>query len=389
MYRPHTWVEIDLNNIQYNLNLIKSKLKNGSKIIGVVKADAYGFGAVEISRFLAANNVDMLAVSVLTEGIELRRAGITLPILLFNYVGVDNYDLLLHYDLTPTVYSLPFALKLNDVAKSWGKVIDVHLNVDTGMHRLGVLIKELPRFLDKIKRCEYLNLKGVYSHFSTADESDLSYTNNQLEQFIKAKNIVSKLGFKNIEFHIANSAAIMRDIACGYDYVRIGAALYGFNPSEKMGYGNLDSPLKNSLTFKTLIGHLKTLPKGAAISYGATYITHKDTKVATLPIGYADGLRRSLSNVGEVLIRGQRARIIGTVAMDQCMVDVTNIENVKVGDEVVVIGKQGQDEITLANVAKLNNTISYEVPALINRRVPRYYIKDNKTLVVRGHVDNI
>jgi alanine racemase len=156
-----------------------------------------------------------------------------------------------------------------------------------------------------------------------------------------------------------------------------------------MGYGNLDSPLKNSLTFKTLIGHLKTLPKGAAISYGATYITHKDTKVATLPIGYADGLRRSLSNVGEVLIRGQRARIIGTVAMDQCMVDVTNIENVKVGDEVVVIGKQGQDEITLSNVAKLNNTISYEVPALINRRVPRYYIKDNKTLVVRGHVDNI
>ncbi len=389
MYKPHTWVEIDLDNIKHNLNLIKAKLTNGSKIIGVVKADGYGYGSIEIARFLAANNVDMLAVSVLTEGIELRRAGITLPILLFNYVGVDNYDLLIHYDLTPTIYSLPFALKLNDVAKSWNKIMDVHLNIDTGMHRLGVLLKDLPNFLEKIKSCTYLNLKGLYSHFSTADENDLNYTKYQLNQFIKAREIILSLGFDKVEFHLANSAAMMREVAVGYDYVRVGAALYGFNPGENLNQGNLDAPIKSSLTFKTLIGHLKTLKKGAAIGYGATYITTKNTRIATLPVGYADGLRRSFSNMGEVLIRGQRARIVGTIAMDQCMVDVTGIKGVKVGDEVVIIGKQGNEEITLTDLAKLDNTISYELPALINRRVPRYYLKNNKVLVVRGHVDNI
>src|SRR6056297_788550 len=389
MYKPHTWVEIDLDNIKHNLNLIKAKLTNGSKIIGVVKADGYGYGSIEIARFLAANNVDMLAVSVLTEGIELRRAGITLPILLFNYVGVDNYDLLIHYDLTPTIYSLPFALKLNEVAKSWGKIMDVHLNIDTGMHRLGVLLKDLPNFLEKIKSCTYLNLKGLYSHFSTADENDLTYTKYQLSQFIKAREIILSLGFDKVEFHLANSAAMMREVAVGYDYVRVGAALYGFNPGENLNQGNLDAPIKSSLTFKTLIGHLKTLKKGAAIGYGATYITTKNTRIATLPVGYADGLRRSFSNMGEVLIRGQRARIVGTIAMDQCMVDVTGIKGVKVGDEVVIIGKQGNEEITLTDLAKLDNTISYELPALINRRVPRYYLKNNKVLVVRGHVDNI
>ena len=389
MYKPHTWVEIDLDNIKHNLNLIKAKLTNGSKIIGVVKADGYGYGSIEIARFLAANNVDMLAVSVLTEGIELRRAGITLPILLFNYVGVDNYDLLIHYDLTPTIYSLPFALKLNDVAKSWNKIMDVHLNIDTGMHRLGVLLKDLPNFLEKIKSCTYLNLKGLYSHFSTADENDLNYTKYQLNQFIKAREIILSLGFDKVEFHLANSAAMMREVAVGYDYVRVGAALYGFNPGENLNQGNLDAPIKSSLTFKTLIGHLKTLKKGAAIGYGATYITTKNTRIATLPVGYADGLRRSFSNMGEVLIRGQRARIVGTIAMDQCMVDVTGIKGVKVGDEVVVVGKQGNEEITLTDLAKLDNTISYELPALINRRVPRYYLKNNKVLVVRGHVDNI
>lgn len=389
MYKPHTWVEIDLDNMAYNLELLKEKLKNGSKIIGVVKADAYGFGAIEISRFLVSQGVDMLAVSVLTEGIELRRAGITIPILLFNYVGVDNYDLLFHYDLTPTVYSLPFALKLDEIAKSWNKVINVHLNVDTGMHRLGVLIENLPKFLQELKKCSYLNLKGVYSHFSTADEKDLTYTKKQLDKFIEAKEMVLKAGFSNVELHIANSAALMRDIAGGYDYVRIGAALYGFNPSEKMGRGKLREPLKNTLKFKTLVGHIKSLEEGAAISYGATFITERKTRVATLPIGYADGLRRSLSNIGEVLIQGKRAKIIGSIAMDQCMVDITDISSAKIGDEVVVIGKQGNDEISLTDIANLNNTISYEIPALINRRVPRYYNKNKRVLVIRGHVDNI
>jgi len=267
--------------------------------------------------------------------------------------------------------------------------MDVHLNIDTGMHRLGVLLKDLPNFLEKIKSCTYLNLKGLYSHFSTADENDLNYTKYQLNQFIKAREIILSLGFDKVEFHLANSAAMMREVAVGYDYVRVGAALYGFNPGENLNQGNLDAPIKSSLTFKTLIGHLKTLKKGAAIGYGATYITTKNTRIATLPVGYADGLRRSFSNMGEVLIRGQRARIVGTIAMDQCMVDVTGIKGVKVGDEVVIIGKQGNEEITLTDLAKLDNTISYELPALINRRVPRYYLKNNKVLVVRGHVDNI
>lgn len=389
MYKPHTWVEIDLNNIAYNLNLIKSKLTNKSKIMGVIKADAYGFGAIEMARFLVAQDVDMLAVSVLTEGVELRKAGITIPLLLFNYVGVENCDLLFYYNLTPTVYCMQFAKELNNIAKSWNKVLDIHLNVDTGMSRLGVLLEDLPKFLSDLKTFANLNLKGVYSHFATADSIDSSYAKEQLRRFVKAKNIVIESDCKNVEFHIANSAALMRNVAVEYDYARIGAAIYGFNLNIEEGSENFCNSLKSTLSFKTIVGHTKKVTSGVSVGYGATYKTKKTTKIATLPVGYADGLRRSLSNVGEVLIKGKRAKIIGIIAMDQCMVDVTNISNVEVGDEVVIIGAQGDEEISLAEFAKLINTISYEIPVLINRRVPRYYIKNGRNLVMRGHVDNV
>ncbi len=389
MYRPHTWVEIDFDCMAYNLNLLKEKLKKGAKIIGVVKADAYGFGAIEVSRFLVAQGVDMIAVSVLTEGIELRRAGITVPILIFNYVGIDNYDMLFHYNLTPTVYCWPFAKALNSIAQSWDKKINVHINIDTGMSRLGVMMKELPDFLKQMEMLEYLNVEAMYSHFSTADSDDLTYTNSQQAKFEQAKRVASEYGYQDIHFHIANSAALMRSIACDYEFVRIGAALYGFNPKENMLGNQLSAPLKSTLTFKTLIGFMKKVEKGIAVGYGATYVTKRETVIATLPVGYADGVRRTLSNRGEVLVRGQRAKIIGIIAMDQLMIDVTDIQNVKTGDEVVIIGKQGHDEISLAEVAKMTDTISYEVPALINRRVPRYYMKNDRAMVVRGHIDNL
>jgi alanine racemase len=389
MYTPHTWVEVSFDNMAYNLNLLKEKLNTNTRIIGVVKADAYGFGAVEVSKFLVSFGIDMLAVSVLTEGIELRRAGIKVPILIFNYVGIENYDMLFEYDLTPTVCSLPFAKELNRVASLSNRVKKIHINIDTGMTRLGVAIEDLSSFLKELKVLGNLEIEGVYTHFSCADMDDDEYTNNQIDKFKQSCEMIQQVGIEGVSLHIANSAAVMKEIGCNYDFVRIGAAMYGFNPKENMLRCKLSKSLRGALSFKTIVGHLKRVKANTGVSYGATYVTNKDTIIATLPVGYADGVRRLLSNKGQVLINGQRANIIGTIAMDQMMVDVTDIKSVKVGDEVVIIGKQGDEEITLGDVAKLSDTISYEIASLISRRVPRYYIKKDKLFVARGHLENL
>lgn len=389
MYKPHTWVEINFDAMGKNLDVIRSKLPDKCSVMAVVKADAYGFGAVEVSRYLIAKGVSALAVSVLSEGIELRRAGISGPILVFNYIPADNCDLIMHYNLTPTVYSPAFARELNKTAKSWGKPIDVHVNIDTGMSRLGVISKGLDNLLNCLHDLPFIKVAGVYSHFAVADDNDVTYTMTQYKLF---KEIVAKInlsGYNDAVIHMANSAAMLRGIAIDCDYIRVGAALYGFQPDENMQDLWFQTKLEPVIAMKTVIGHLKTLPAGVPVSYGCTYITSGKTKVATLPVGYADGYRRILSNKAEVLIRGQRAPIIGTVCMDQCMVDVTDIEHVEVGDEVVLFGSQKRQQITLAEMAEWCNTINYEVPCLINRRVPRYYIKHGKTLVNRGHLDNL
>ncbi|QOR34039.1 alanine racemase [Clostridium sp. 'deep sea'] len=389
MYKPHTWVEINFDAMGKNLDIIKNKLNNNNKIMAVVKADAYGFGAVEVARYLTAKGVSALAVSVLSEGIELRRAGISIPIIIFNYIPEDNCDLVLHYDLTPTVYSCSFARALNASASRWGKQVDIHLNIDTGMSRLGVLSSELDTLLGCLKNFKYLNVSGVYSHFAVADFNDTGYTQTQHQQFNKEVEKVKSAGFKNVVTHMANSAALLRGIAVERDFVRVGAAIYGFYPNNKMQNLWMKEKIIPVLTMKTVVAHIKTLPKDVYVSYGCTYKTAKETVVATLPIGYADGYRRILSNKAEVLIGGRRASIIGTVTMDQCMVDVSHIKDVEVGDEVVLCGCQGREVISLAEMAEWTETINYEFPCLINRRVPRYYLKNNKLLVNRGHLDNL
>ena len=389
MYKPHTWVEINFDAMGNNLDIIKNKLTPNNKLMAVVKADAYGFGAVEVSRYLMAKGVSALAVSVLSEGIELRRAGISIPIIIFNYIPEDNCDLVLHYNLTPTIYSCSFAQALNQSASRWGKQLDVHINVDTGMSRLGVLSSELDNLLNCLKNYRYLNVSGVYSHFAVADFNDTTYTQVQHQQFANDVEKVREAGFKNVITHMANSAAILRGIAIERDFVRIGAAMYGFYPDNNMQDLWLKEEISPVLTMKTVIAHVKTLPKDVYVSYGCTYKTSKETVVATLPVGYADGYRRALSNKAEVLISGKRAPIIGTVTMDQCMVDVSHIKDVEVGDEVILCGCQGREQITMAEMAGWTDTINYEFSCLINRRVPRYYLKNGKLLVNRGHLDNL
>jgi len=389
MYYPHTWAEIDFDAMGYNLQLVKNNLPGHSEVMAVVKADAYGFGAIEVSRFLVSQGVNLLAVSVLSEGIELRRAGISTPILVFNYVPESNCDMILHYDLTPTIYSLEFARTLNKTAQQWNKVVKVHLNIDTGMSRLGLLGRHLERFIKEMKKLTFLEIDCVYSHFASADIPSEALTNQQYTAFLAIVQNMRDNGWPKIRTHMANSAAFLRGIAVECDYVRVGAAIYGFYPSDISNYTSFGSELRPVITLKTVVGHIKTLDAGVPISYGCTYRTKGETRIATLPVGYADGYRRILGNRGEVLINGKRAPVVGVVCMDQCMVDVNGIEDVRVGDPVVLFGTQDQNTISLDEIAAWCETINYEIPCLINRRVPRYYLMNGRQLVKRDHLDNL
>ncbi len=388
MYKPHTWVEINFDNMGKNIDIIRKKITDKHKIMPVIKADSYGFGAVEVARFLETQGIPMVAVSLLTEGIELRRAGVSIPILIFNYIPQANYDLIFHYNLTPTVYSPVVAKALNQTAVNWNKEIAVHLNLDTGLSRVGALSNEIDDLIESLKECSNLQVAGVYSHFALADSNDTAYTLEQYRTFNEGVQKIKAAGFE-VMTHAANSAAFLRGIAVDCDYIRVGASVHGFSPDEQMLNLWLDEPMKPVISMKSIVGHIKTLPKGVCVSYGCTYTTSKETVVATIPVGYGDGLRRVWKQPPSVLVKGQRAPIIGRVCMDQCMIDITHIEGVKLEDEVVLCGTQGSDEIAVSEIAEWMGVLNYEFPTFIHRRVPRYYYKNNKLLASRGHVENL
>lgn len=341
--------------------------------MAVVKADAYGHGVLPVARATIEAGADRLAVALPEEGAELREAGFKVPIQVFGEILPPQASLFIDYDLIPTISKIETAQKINELARKKDIIKKVHLIIDTGMGRIGVFPDKALEFVEKVRILSNLKIEGLMTHFSKADERDKEYTRQQWDKF---NFVIQKLEEEGIKIPIkqaANSATIIDLPDMKLDMVRPGIMTYGLRPSHEV---DQDFPLKPALSWKAKIVYLKDVPAGYGISYGATYITQKHTKIATIPLGYADGFSRHLSNKGEVLIGGKRAPVTGRVCMDQFMVDVTHIPGVKVGDEVVLIGKQGSEEITATEIADKIGTINYEITCAISKRVPRIYINE-------------
>ncbi|ACL68930.1 alanine racemase [Halothermothrix orenii] len=367
--RP-TWAEIDLSCLQFNFNQVKEILGSNVKIMSVVKADAYGHGVIPVAKTLVEAGTQRLAVAIPEEGVELREAGLSVPIQVLGEVLPSQYELLFKYDLIPTVGREETALSLNRLAAKYNVVKKVHIKVDTGMGRIGVRPREAVGFVKKVNSLSNIKIEGLMTHFASADERDKSYTYEQWDKFKQVLDGLNKLRIDIPIKHSSNSAAIIDFKKFGLDMVRPGIMLYGLKPSRDL-INNID--LKPVLTWKTRIVYLKEVPPGTGISYGTTYVTNRKSKIATLPVGYADGYPRILSNQGQVLVRGRKAPIRGRVCMDQIMIDVTEIPDVRVGDEVVLIGEQGTQKISATDIAEKADTINYEIVCGISQRVPREY----------------
>lgn len=370
-----TWAEIDLDAISHNVQAFKRHVGANVEIMAVVKANAYGHGAVPVARAALQAGATRLAVHRMIEGIELRQAGIQAPILIMGYTPSSGATQIVQFQLTPSLITLEFAERLSLQAVAAGTQIPVHIKVDSGMNRYGLLPSEVPEFAKAIVKLPGLNLEGLFTHFATADWTDQTYVLGQLADF---KAVVAALNANQIRIpilHAANSAATMRLPEAHFNAVRIGIAMYGLDPSDEW------SPvfeIQPALSLKSRVSRVQELPAGAGISYGRTAITEKPTLAALVPVGYGDGFHRILSNKGAVLIHGQRAPILGRVCMDQFVVDVTGIPEVKQDDEVVIIGCQGDATIRAEEIGRLAGTINYEVSTSLLPRVIRVYLRNHE-----------
>lgn len=359
--------EIDLAALAFNVSAIKSLLAPRVKFMAVVKANAYGHGAVAIAKELEKIQVDMLGVACIHEVKELRDAKIKLPILNFGVLFPEDIESIFEFDFIPTVFSLEIAKLISDTAIKKNKIVDIHVKLDTGMNRVGVAFHDTIKLIKDIKNLPNINIAGLYTHFAAAEDLEHSATKIQLKNF---HFVLDQLKSENIfisTIHAANSAATMLWPETHFNMVRIGISLYGCKPAPD---NKLPIKLKPLLTLKTYISHLKKVPKNTGISYGWTYFTKNEAVIATLPIGYADGFRRTPNNFGHVLVNEKKAEVLGIVCMDQSMIDVTEIANVKVGDEVIIIGK----ELDFWKIAKTVKTSAYEILCAISARVNRVYI---------------
>lgn len=363
---------VDLDKLQNNIKILKDKLSNHTALMAVVKANAYGHGAIEIARNALSAGASWLAVAIPEEGAELRESGIDAPILILGAIDPSQTELIFKYKLRPCVFTYEMLKELNRKGMELGRRIGVHVKIDTGMGRIGLRNEdEILKFCSIIEEMDFIYLEGIFTHFAAADEPDSNYTQLQMERFNK---ILTNLKSANISvpwIHASNSAAIFRYPAAQYNMVRAGISMYGYYPwGSKIEHPKLEPILE----WRTRVVFVKEVGKGESISYGRTYTADKNSIIATLPLGYADGYNRLLSNRGWVLIKGKKAPIVGTICMDQFMVDVTDIPNVKPGDTAILLGRQGDEVITADDLANLCNTISYEILVNISPRVPRVYI---------------
>ncbi|MGD8192631.1 alanine racemase [Brevibacillus ginsengisoli] len=383
-YCRDTWIEIDLDAIRANVTSLRNHLSEKTAIMAVVKADGYGHGAVQVAREALAAGASELAVAMIDEAILLRNAGITAPILVLGYTPIDSIRQARKHDVQLTVYHSEWIRQASEICQQESSDLPdlrIHLKLDTGMGRIGIReTEDLLAIVELLQQSPLLQWSGIFTHFACADEEDLTHVRAQHDRFQEMLSVLRDAGYSLPRVHCCNSAAAIAFPEWGYDLVRFGIGLYGLYPSahiKRLGIIELHS----ALSLKTRITHLKRMPYPYTVSYGATYTAGSNELIATLPIGYADGFSRNLSNRGTVLHNGQRASVVGNVCMDQMMVRLEDNE-AEVGDEVVVYGKQGDEEVSLDEVAQLLGTINYEVACMLNARMPRVYLRDGRIVEI-------
>lgn len=382
-FRP-AWAEINLDNLENNIKEIR-RVSESKDIIAVIKADGYGHGALDIAPTLLENGATRIAVAVISEAVELREGGINCPIMILGFTPPTFADELIDYNIEQTVFTYDLAKALSDAAVKKNRTAKIHIALDTGMGRIGFFPDEKSvEEVYKISKLPNIILEGLFSHFAAADEKDKEYTNQQVEKYNWFYNRLLEKHVKINIRHVANSAAIIDMPELHYDAVRPGIILYGYYPSEEVNKEKIN--LKPVMTLKTNIVNIKTMHPGMCISYGRKFRTERKSIIATIPIGYADGYTRLLFNKAKVIINGKFAPVVGRICMDQCMVDVTDIGNVNVGDEVILLGEDKGLKFNADDIADLIGTINYEITCMIGKRVPRVYIKNNKVIKVRNYV---
>ncbi len=371
MLRP-TWAEVDLGAIVHNVEEIKRYIGTRCRLMAVVKADGYGYGAVPCARAALKGGAEYLAVATADEGVALREAGIMAPILVMGAsIPGCGEEKLVELGITQAISTPGMAEAVAQAADKLGKKALVHVKIETGMGRTGIPPSEAIDYIAYLMQTPQLKVEGMFTHFPTAEEEDKNYTQGQFRQFM---GLIGEMKARGIEVpllkHVCNSGAILDLPEMHLDLVRAGSLIYGLYPSP---YVKRPLSLRPALSLKTRIVFLKEVPAGTGISYSLTYFTDRRTKIATLPVGYADVYRRELSNKGQVLVRGRRAPIVGRICMDQCLIDVGAVPGVAVGDEVVLIGRQGKEEITATELADLTDTLSGAFTVGLGKRVPRLY----------------
>lgn len=377
-FRP-TRLEVDLDKLKSNFKNIRGIVKKDTLVSAVIKADAYGHGAVECAKAFLDAGCDRLCVSTLEEGIELRKNNINCEILLLNNVSIEHFKYLFKYNLTPSIYNLNSAVALNKLAEEKNEKIKIHIKIDTGMSRIGFQpTDESVDVIEEISKMNFLDIEGIFTHFSRADELDKTFTH---EQFKRYTYVVDKLEQRNVNIpikHVSNSAAILDFPEYNLDMVRAGIILYGYFPSEFVNKEIID--LKPAIELKTKITHIKTLEKNTGIGYGHRYITDEKTKIATVPIGYADGYTRLFRQKAKALINGKLFDIVGNICMDQCMINIKD-EDVNIGDDVILISNKNK-YTSVDYLADEIGTINYEILCMQSRRVPRVYLENKKVISV-------
>ena len=366
------FARIDLDAIRKNILDEKKLLKPETKLMAIIKADAYGHGAIQVARTLS-DFVCGFGVAVIEEALKLRAARIDQMILVLGFTGTQWYEDIVRHDISQTVYEYEMAKQLDSIASMIGKKAKIHIKIDTGMGRLGFQPDdESLQIIKKISMLPNIEMEGIFTHFARADEETTDAVKGPFEKFI---NFVKRCEDEGVNFrfrHASNSACILQYPDAGLDFVRSGISTYGLYPSEEMTHETIT--LRPALEWISKISFLKKVPKGTPISYGGTFVTQRESLIATVPMGYADGMKRSLSNKGRVLVNGEYAPIVGRICMDQFMIDVTDIEGVRQGDPVVIIGKSGEKRISVEEVANLAGSFNYEFVCGIKSRVPRWFI---------------
>ena len=384
-FLKRTWAQIDLDAIKHNYLQIRNNISDKSMLLCVIKADAYGHGAVALAKEYERLGADWFAVSNLEEAFQLRNNGIKKPILILGYTPANMAYELSKLNISQAVFSEEYANDLSNYAAKNNVKVKIHLKIDTGMSRIGFVFKNERENLETIKElrrvCNLENLitEGIFTHFAVADEAGKSIetTNGQFSAFSDICKILKDSGINIKIRHCSNSGGILNYPQTNLDMVRAGIILYGLFPSN---YVRNKLDLQPAMSLKTVISQVKTVPEGTAVSYGGTFVTQRKTKIATVPIGYADGYLRVLSSKASMLVNGKKAPVIGRICMDQAMLDITDIENINENTVVTVFGKDGDAEIKVEDIADIANTINYEILCLISKRIPRIYIKNGEKI---------